>query len=146
MDITKMTGLEIMQSFADGSLPMPSIADTMPMKVDNVSKGEIVFNVKANKNHINPLGGVHGGFAATVIDSVTGCALHTMLEPGSAYSTIDLNVKMCLPIPMNTELKAVGKVVNISNRLGIAEGKIVDDTGAIYAYGTALLKLHIKRG
>ncbi len=145
MDITKMTGLEIMQSYANGSLPMPSIAHTMPMKVDNVSKGEIIFNVIANENHINPLGSVHGGFATTVIDSVTGCALHTLLEPGNGYSTIDLNVKMCLPIPINTELKAVGKVVNINNKLGIAEGKIIDDAGAIYAYGTALLKLHIKR-
>jgi len=142
MDITKMTGLDIMKAFADGRLPKPSIAHTMPMEIEKVSKGEIVFTVEANKNHINPLGGIHGGFSATVIDSVTGCALHTMLEPKIGYSTIDLNIKMCLPIPINTPLKAIGKVININKRLAISEGKIVDEAGTLYAYGTALLKVH----
>ncbi|WP_430408461.1 PaaI family thioesterase [Kordia sp.] len=145
MDITKMTGLEIMKAFADKSLPMPSIARTMPMEIDTITKGEVVFIVMANNNHINPLGSIHGGFSATIIDSVTGCALHTVLEAGAAYSTIDLNVKMCMPIPINTSLKAIGKVINVTNSLGISEGKIVDENGTVYAYGTALLKLHRKK-
>ncbi|MFK7200600.1 PaaI family thioesterase [Acinetobacter baumannii] len=88
-------------------------------------------------NHLNPLGGVHGGFAATVLDSVTGCAVHTMLPAGVGYGTIDLNVKMCRPLPQNQVLIATGKVINLSKNLGISEGKITDEEGKLYAYATA---------
>ncbi|EXV41882.1 PaaI family thioesterase, partial [Acinetobacter baumannii] len=84
-----------------------------------------------------PLGGVHGGFAATVLDSVTGCAVHTMLPAGVGYGTIDLNVKMCRPLPQNQVLIATGKVINLSKNLGISEGKITDEEGKLYAYATA---------
>ncbi|EPJ4856766.1 PaaI family thioesterase, partial [Acinetobacter baumannii] len=83
------------------------------------------------------LGGVHGGFAATVLDSVTGCAVHTMLPAGVGYGTIDLNVKMCRPLPQNQVLIATGKVINLSKNLGISEGKITDEEGKLYAYATA---------
>ncbi|KCX23124.1 PaaI family thioesterase, partial [Acinetobacter baumannii] len=86
---------------------------------------------------LNPLGGVHGGFAATVLDSVTGCAVHTMLPAGVGYGTIDLNVKMCRPLPQNQVLIATGKVINLSKNLGISEGKITDEEGKLYAYATA---------
>ncbi|EPG6727642.1 PaaI family thioesterase, partial [Acinetobacter baumannii] len=82
-------------------------------------------------------GGVHGGFAATVLDSVTGCAVHTMLPAGVGYGTIDLNVKMCRPLPQNQVLIATGKVINLSKNLGISEGKITDEEGKLYAYATA---------
>ncbi|MFI7983472.1 PaaI family thioesterase, partial [Acinetobacter baumannii] len=78
-----------------------------------------------------------GGFAATVLDSVTGCAVHTMLPAGVGYGTIDLNVKMCRPLPQNQVLIATGKVINLSKNLGISEGKITDEEGKLYAYATA---------
>lgn len=80
---------------------------------------------------------MHGGFAATVLDSVTGCAIHTMLEAGVGYGTIDLNIKMCRPIPRGKELLAIGSVINISKNLGISDGKIVDEDGKLYAHATA---------
>lgn len=80
---------------------------------------------------------MHGGFAATVLDSVTGCAIHTLLEASVGYGTIDLNIKMCRPIPKNVELTAIGTVINISKNLGISEGKIIDDNGKLYAHATA---------
>ncbi|WP_141102346.1 PaaI family thioesterase, partial [Acinetobacter baumannii] len=76
-------------------------------------------------------------FAATVLDSVTGCAVHTMLPAGVGYGTIDLNVKMCRPLPQNQVLIATGKVINLSKNLGISEGKITDEEGKLYAYATA---------
>jgi len=107
------------------------------MQPFEVSEGKISFKAKADHRHLNPLGGVHGGFAATVLDSVTGCAVHTMLEAGVGYGTIDLNIKMCRPIPRDKELLAIGSVINISKNLGISEGKIVDEDGKLYAHATA---------
>ena len=116
MNPLKMTGFELLSAMAEGKLPHPSIADTMPMRLGSLTKGSIVFKVEADKRHLNPLGGVHGGFAATVIDSITGCAVHTMLEAGVGYGTVDLNVKMIRPIPLGVELIAEGKVINISKK------------------------------
>ena len=83
------------------------------------------------------MGSVYGGFAAMVLDSVTDCAVFSMLEAGLSYTTIDLNIKMCRPIPLNTELKAVAKTINISKNLGIAEAQLLDQDGKLYAHATA---------
>lgn len=137
MNAKQMTGLQIMQAMCNGQIPMPSMSKTIPMLAGSVEAGVVEFTVKADDRHLNPLGGVHGGFAATVLDSVTGCAVFSMLEAGIGYGTIDLNVKMCRPVPMNTELKAIGKIINMSKNLGIAEGQLIDDDGRLYAHATA---------
>ncbi|WP_180016934.1 MULTISPECIES: PaaI family thioesterase [unclassified Acinetobacter] len=137
MDLKNLSGLQIMQEMLKGNLPMPSMATTIPMSASEVEPGHVTFLVKADERHLNPMGGVHGGFAATVLDTVTGCAIHTLLEAGVGYGTIDLNVKMCCPIPHNQELKAIGKSINLSKNLGISEGQILDDEGRIYAHATA---------
>lgn len=132
-----MTGLQLLQAMCAGKIPPASISETMPMRPFEVSKGKISFKAKADARHLNPLGGVHGGFAATVLDSVTGCAIHSLLEAGVGYGTIDLNIKMCRPIPKDVELTAIGTVINLSKNLGISEGKIIDDEGKLYAHATA---------
>lgn len=133
----EMTGLEFLQAMIEGHIPPASISKTIPMQPTEISEGSVTFKAQADYNHLNPLGGVHGGFAATVLDSVTGCAVHTMLPAGVGYGTIDLNVKMCRPIPKNHLLIATGKVINLSKNLGISEGKIIDEEGKLYAYATA---------
>ena len=137
MNPKEMTGLQLLQAMCNGRIPAPSMSETIPMQPYEVSEGTICFKVKANHHHLNPLGGVHGGFAATVLDSVTGCAVHSMLEAGAGYGTIDLNIKMCRPIPQDQQLLAIGKVINISKNLGISEGEIVDENGKLYAHATA---------
>lgn len=137
MNPKEMTGLQLLQAMCDGRIPAPSMSETIPMQPYDVSEGTICFKVKANHHHLNPLGGVHGGFAATVLDSVTGCAVHSMLEAGAGYGTIDLNIKMCRPISQDQQLLAIGKVINISKNLGISEGEIVDENGKLYAHATA---------
>lgn len=137
MNPLKMTGLEIMQAFAQGHFPEPGIAKTMPMKPVEVEQGRIVFSAIADERHTNPLGGVHGGFAATILDSVTGCATHTVLAAGESYGTTDLNIKMCRPIPFNTPLIAEGKVINVGRNLVISEGYIRGEDGKLYAHATA---------
>ena len=137
MNIEKMTGLDIMQAIVRGELPHPTMSKTIPMKVVQAEKGKVVFNAIANEKHLNPQGGVHGGFAATVLDSATGCAVHTLLGAGVAYGTIDLNIKMIRPVPRSTNLIAEGTVINISKSLGISEGVLKSKDGKLYATSTA---------
>ena len=132
-----MTGLQLLQAMRDGQFPHPSICQTMPMRATEVEMGRVLFEATANKSHTNPLGMVHGGFASTVIDSVTGCACHTVLAAGAGYGTVDLNVKMVRPIPFDTPLRAEGRVINAGKRVIIAEGDIKDADGKIYAHGSA---------
>lgn len=131
-----MSGLELLRAMVDGGLPPPSISETIPMKMDVIEKGNVKFIVKADSRHLNPVGGVHGGFAATVLDSVTGCAVHSTLDAGVGFGTVDLNIKMMRPIPINTQLFAVGRVINISRNLAVSEGDIKDAEGKIYAHAT----------
>ena len=93
MNIEKMTGFDIMQAIVREELPHPTMSETIPMKVVHVEEGKVVFNAVANEKHLNPQGGVHGGFFVTVLDSVTGCAVHTLLGAGVANGTIDLNIR-----------------------------------------------------
>ena len=86
---------------------------------------------------MNPLGGVHGGFAATVLDSVTGCAVHARLEAGVGIGTIDLNVKMLKAVPLEQDLVAEGRVINISRSLGVSEASLRDAEGTLLAHATA---------
>jgi uncharacterized protein (TIGR00369 family) len=137
MNPKDLTGLQIMQAFAQGLIPAPAIAQTMPMTVELVEAGRVVFVATANQTHTNPLGGVHGGFAATVLDSVTGCATHTVLAAGEGYGTIELSIKMCRPLPFDQPLRAQGRVINKSKSLVISEGDIRDDAGNLYAHATA---------
>ncbi len=137
MDIKNLSGLQIMQEMCNGNLPMLSMATTIPMKPTLIESGQVTFEVQADQHHLNPLGGVHGGFAATVLDTVTGCAIHTVLEAGAGYGTIDLNIKMCRPIPQNRPLTAIGQLINTSKNLAISEGKIIDEDGKLYAHATA---------
>jgi uncharacterized protein (TIGR00369 family) len=102
-----------------------------------VEPGLIVFTAIAGQQHLNPLGGVHGGFAATVLDSVTGCAVHSLLESGVAYATVDLNVKMIRPVPTDRELNAIGKLIHMSGSLAVSEGRLQDGDGKILAHATA---------
>jgi len=133
----EMSGLEFVQAMLEGKLAHPSMADTIPMRATEAARGHVKFTVRADTRHLNPLGGVHGGFAATVLDSVTGCAVHTMLDAGVGYGTVDLNVKMLKAIPLDRELTAEGRVIHLSRSLGVSEGSIRDAEGTLFAHATA---------
>lgn len=137
MSVADMTGLEILKAMMAGELPHPPMADTMPARIDHIEEGFVRFIVRADKRHLNPMGGVHGGFSATIMDTVTGVAVHSVMEAGKKYSTVNLNVKMIRPIPIDTDLIAEGTLINRSRRLAVSEGKIRDKNGKIYASGSA---------
>jgi uncharacterized protein (TIGR00369 family) len=126
---------------ADGKVPHPPMTDTVPMRIKELTKGSIRFVVKADERHINSMGGVHGGFIATVLDTTTGCAIHTMLEAGVGYGTVDLSVKMLRPIPLGIDLLAEGRAIHVSKSIGVSEGTIKDSAGKIYAHGTCTCRI-----
>jgi len=137
MNTEQLTGLEFIQGIVNGKIPNPSISETVPMKMVKAAEGYVEFEVQADSRHLNPMGGVHGGFAATVLDSVTGCAVHTTLPALASYATVDINIKMVKPVPLNTSLIATGKIISKSKSLATSEGFLKDSGGKIYAHGTA---------
>jgi uncharacterized protein (TIGR00369 family) len=136
VNATIPSGLEQMQAFVAGGGRMASISQTMAMRPAEVSRGFVVFEATPDARHLNPMGGVHGGYACTVLDSVTGCAVHTMLEAGASYGTVDLAVKMLRPLKAGQTYRAEGRVLNISTRLGVSEGSILDADGKLVAHAT----------
>jgi uncharacterized protein (TIGR00369 family) len=141
MDIGKLSGLEFMKNLLEKRISPPAITETMPMEVTEVTSGYVKFSAKADKRHTNPFGGVHGGFAATVLDSVTACAVHTMLEAGIGFATLDLNTKMVNPIPLGKELVGEGRVIHLSKKIGLSEGTLKDAQGNLYAHATAIFMI-----
>ena len=137
MSATAMSGLEMLRAIARGDIPRAPIAETMGLGGMEVEEGRVTMQARADGRHINPLGGIHGGFAATVLDSVTGCAVHTMLPPGTSYGTIDLAVKMLRPVPRDVDLVAEARVTHISGSIGVSEGTLRDASGALLASATA---------
>ena len=141
MDFSKMSGLELMRGFADGSLPPASISVTMPMHDYSIEPGRVRFRARADDRHLNPLGMVHGGFGCTVLDSATGIAVHSLLEVGSWLATINLDVKFYRPIPKDEDVVAEGWVTNTSQTLMYSEAKILGDAGKVLASGAAIFAI-----
>lgn len=136
MAIVNSTGLEQLQAFVACGGRIASIGDTMAMRPIEVGPGAVVFEATPDSRHLNPMGGVHGGYACTVLDSVTGCGVHTMLEAGASYGTVDLAVKMLRPLKVGQTYRAEGRVPNVSARLGVSDGSILDTQGKLVAHAT----------
>ena len=132
-----MNGLQVLQAMIRGELPRPTMATTMSMELTLAEEGRVIFVATAGSNHLNPLGLVHGGFAATVLDSATGAAVHTMIAPGLGYGTIDLSVKMLRPVPIGEQLIGEGRVINMSRSLGVSEATLKNKEGKLFATATA---------
>lgn len=137
MNPQDMTGLELLRAVIAGQFPPSSMTDTVPMAFVEADFGKVTMSARADGRHLNPMGGVHGGFAATVLDSVTGCAVHSALEAGVSYGTIDLQVKMLRPVPRDEELVAHGSAVHVSRSIATAEGTLKTAGGKLLATATA---------
>ena len=110
----------VFMSMVEGVYSMSSIASKFRMKAIEVEVRRVVFEAVDDDRHLNPLGVIHSGFAATILDSVLGCTFHSILEKGVGYGTVDLNIKMLRPKAKKHSLKALGKVLNISHSLSIS--------------------------
>jgi uncharacterized protein (TIGR00369 family) len=140
-NLSKLSGLEYMRAVVDKKIEMPPMAETIPMLCTEAELGAVKFWARADGRHLNRATNVHGGFTATVMDSVTSCALRTMLEPGVGFVTIELNVKLLKPVPRDVDLRAEGKAINVSRKLGVAEARLFDHQGNLCAHSTATFVL-----
>jgi uncharacterized protein (TIGR00369 family) len=135
--VVSKTGLEIMEAMLAGELPYPHIADTLDFSLVEVSPGKAVFQGTPQLKHFNPMGSVHGGWYATLLDSAVGCAIHTMMPAGRAYTTAELSVNIVRAATLKTgPLRAIGSVIHCGRQLATAEGRIVDPDGKLYAHAT----------
>lgn len=135
--IAGKTGLEVMQAMLNGEIPYAAIAKTLDFTIVSVSKGVAVFQGTPLAQHLNPLGTIHGGWVATMLDSALGCSVHTMMPPGRAYTTAELSVNYVKGLtPKVQRVRAEGKVIHCGRQLATAEARLVGADGTLYAHAT----------
>ena len=138
LDVMKsMSGLDFLQAIADGRLPRPPISATLNFALVEVAKGFAAFEGRPGPEHYNPIGSVHGGIAATLLDSCMACAVQSTLAQGFAYTTLEFKISLIRGITTETgPVRAEGKVLSTGRRVGTAEGRLVDGQGRLLATGT----------
>ena len=133
----QMSGFEFIQGLVDGTLPLNPIAETLGYDVTEVVRGRVIVTAKPNGTHLNPAGTVHGGLAATMLDSCMGLAIQSLLAKGVRSTTLEFKISLLRPITPETGLiKAEGVVLSCGRRVGTAEGRITDQQGRLLAHGT----------
>ena len=132
-----ISGIEYLKALQSGELPPPPIAVLMGMWITEVSEGRVVFAAEPAEYHYNPLGTVHGGVMATLLDSALGCVVQSMLPAGIGYTTVELKVNYLRPITVKTgTVYCEGKIIYVGGRIATAEGRLTDAEGKLYAHGT----------
>lgn len=132
-----MSGLEYLKAIQAGELPPPPIAALMNMTLGEASEGRIVFRAEPAEYHYNPLGTVHGGVAATLLDSAMGCVVQSLLPAGAGYTTLEIKVNYLRPITSSTGIVTCeGTIIHLGGRTATAEGRLTDAAGKLYAHGT----------
>jgi uncharacterized protein (TIGR00369 family) len=133
----ELTGLQFVQGLVDGTLPLNTIAETLGYDVTEAANGRVVVTAEPNGSHLNPAGTVHGGLAATLLDSCMGLAIRSTLDKGVGSTTLEFKISLVRPTTPDTgPIKAEGVVLNCGRRVGTAEGRITDRQGRLLAHGT----------
>lgn len=126
------SGAEFLDGISSGALPAPPIGELMGMTPITTSPACAVFQGTPGPEHDNPSGVVHGGYAATLLDTAVGCAIHTLLPAGKGYTTLELKVNYIRPMTAETgPVRAEGKVISVGGQVGIAEGRLTDANGKL---------------
>lgn len=132
-----LSGLDYLQAIQRGELPPPPIAALLGMDIVEVSEGRVVFSLQPEEYHYNPLGSVHGGVAATLLDSAMGCTVQSVLQKGQWYTTLEIKVNYLRALNESTGMiYCEGKMIHLGGRTAIAEGRITDASGKLYAHAT----------
>ena len=131
------TGLEIFDAMLSGALPFAPIAKTLDFFLVEAKYGHAVFQGRPSLDHYNPLGTVHGGWFATLLDSALGCAVHTCMPAGKSYTTLELKVNMIRALTDKVPLvRAEGKVIHVGGQVATAEARLYDANDKLYAHAT----------
>ena len=133
----KLSGMEYIKAIVGGELPAPPISELIGFRLVQAEPGHAVFEMEPGPQHYNPIGSVHGGIALTLLDSAMGCAVHTLLEQGVGYTTLEVKTNFVRPITADTGLiRCEGVVIHRGGRIATAEGKLTDANGKLLAHGT----------
>ncbi len=138
-DPTALSGLELLRAWQAGGAgaDRPSIGRLLGMVPKQIDEGSVTFAVTPQPDFANPLGTVHGGICATLLDSVMGCAVHTTLPAGVGYTTLELKVNYIRSVAVDAgELTGVGTVIHAGRTTATAEGKVFSHDGKLVAHGT----------
>ncbi len=143
-----LSGLEYMRAIATGAIPPPPIAVLLGFELVEVEEGRAVFAVTPQEFHYNPIGVVHGGLAATLLDSAMGCAVHSTLPAGTAYTTLEVKVNFARAITHETgRVLSTGTIIHRGRTVATADGRIVaEDTGKLLAHGTTTCLISTTNG
>jgi uncharacterized protein (TIGR00369 family) len=139
MDPSALDGFEQLRAILDGHLPPAPIADTLGfVGFDVPERGSAIFELDPEHRHYNPIGSVHGGVFATLLDSACGCAVHSTLAVGEGYTSLDLTVKFLRAVTVDSgRLRAVGSVIQRGRRTALAEAKLYDGQERLVAYASS---------
>lgn len=135
--VLKLSGIELLRAMIRGEFPFAGMGKTLDFFLAEVSDGVATFQGSPGPSHFNPMGGIHGGWYATLLDSAMGCAVHSKMPVGRGYTTAELSVNLVRAIPPKvTRLRAEGKVIHCGRQLASAEGRLFGPDGTLYAHGT----------
>jgi uncharacterized protein (TIGR00369 family) len=131
------TGMQVFEAIFAGELPRPPMGDTLDFVPIHIETGLAVFQGRPQLRHYNPLGTVHGGWFATLLDSAVGCAVHSTLPAGKAYTTLELKLNIVRALTDAVPLvRAEGRLVHAGRQVATAEGRLVGPDGKLYAHAT----------
>jgi uncharacterized protein (TIGR00369 family) len=140
-------GLAFLKAMIDGTLPQPPITETLGFHLAEAEPGRAVFRGEPQYRHYNPIGTVHAGFAATLLDSAVACSVHSMLQKGEAYTTAEFKLNLVRPLTKETgPVAAEGRVVHRGRTLATAEGYLRDAAGKLYAHATTTCVIFPMKG
>lgn len=135
--LASRSGLEMIQGLCDGRTPPPPIGESVDMLPVEATSGRTVFQGQPARRFYNPIGSVHGGWIATLMDSAVGCAVHTALPQGQGYTTLELKVNYLRAVTDTSgPLRAEGRVIHLGRQTAIADGRLYDASGRVYAHAT----------
>jgi uncharacterized protein (TIGR00369 family) len=136
--IANLSGLEILQQMMDGALPEPPFSATARIYPVEAMEGRVAFEGEPSADFLNPLGTIHGGWLATLLDSAMACAVHSRLAAGQTYTTLEMKVNFVRAVtPKIARVRCEGRVLHFGSRVATAEGTLTDAaTGALLAHGT----------
>ncbi|MGW7308451.1 PaaI family thioesterase [Streptomyces sp. NPDC054835] len=134
----RMAGLDFLREIAAGRLPAAPLGALMGFRLDEVEHGRAVFGFEPGEEHYNPIGSVHGGVYATLLDSAAGCAVHSTLPQGMAYTSLDLSTRFLRPITKDTgKVRAIGTVLSQGRRTALAEAGLYDAQDRLLGHATS---------
>ncbi len=133
----KMSGSEFFKAMRRGEIPEPPFGKLLGMDLFDIGEGTFTMTLQPQECHYNPMGCVHGGILATILDSVMSASVHTALPAGKGYMTLEIKVSFLKPVFEHTgEVMAEGKVISCGSQVATAEGRLTDVNGTIYATGS----------